>query len=349
MKSTDRDLALKILTKLLFEQLGYVSEISVQIVSKSYRGQFAREQFSEFDVLGLRFEKDLYMQRIAAECKSGETKALEELLKLKGILASFGISRGYFVKTRISQNARELAASINVTAMDEEELQSFLTKSLDLDIRRDFAAERDRYDKTGRLEASVQGHFPRVHKYLRFEFWNLAAYRNMHNLMKLATALREPSAQNGLVARYLFYRLLYHVAITVLQLTARAVATGLRDPVREVAVKVFGGPRERREREILFDSVRRLLPGGAEGALSFEPGFLPSLNETIVRLVRSAPAAAEIPAFIKTVTDDRILEGARKKPEAYDTVTRKLSQDLCLFLIKEAGLGEPLGAEILEY
>ena len=348
MKPTDRDLSLKILTKMLFEQLGYVSEIGIEIASKSYRGQFAREQFSDFDVLGVRFEVDLHQQRIAAECKSGESKALEELLKLKGILTTFGIARGYFIKSRISQNARELAATIDVSTMDEDELRSLLAQSYGVDIEQESRAEGRRLDEIWKLEASVQERYPRVHKYLRFEFWNLPAYRNMHNLMKLATALREPGTPEDPTGRYLFHRLLQYVTITVLQLAARVLSTSLRDPVRGVAVNLFGGPRERREREILFDNVSRLLPKESRG-VSFEPDFLPALNEAVTRLVRSAPAAARIPHFISAVTEERILHIGRRKPEVYDTVTRKLGQDLCLFLIKEAGLGKTLGAEILAY
>jgi len=100
LKSTDEDLPLKLRTSQLFRQLGFLPEIAAQITARSYQEKYAREQLSDYDVLGIKFEPDLQIRRIAAECKSGDRKALEELLKLKGIVAAFGIERGYFIKRK---------------------------------------------------------------------------------------------------------------------------------------------------------------------------------------------------------------------------------------------------------
>lgn len=328
--------------------MGYVAEIAVQIAGRSYQKQYAREQLSDYDVLGIRFEKDLHLEKIAAECKAGASKALEELLKLSGVLSTFGIRRGFFIKTKIHTNAREVAAGANITVLDEEELKALLSSAFGVNITESVTREKERFEARGGLEDRVHKDFPRVHEYLRFEFWNLEPHRNLHNLMSLMVSVGPNLREDETAHRYLFYRVLYYLSLTGIHLAGRVLGSCYADPARMLAVYLYGGPRERREREILFDQVSRLI--GERGKLNkFDPPFLGSLAEVVVRLIRSSPHAAQIPEFENAVIGHLFLGDPDVAASRFSTVTRKLSQDICLFLQKEAGTRKTLGEELLRY
>lgn len=344
---SDKDQTLKLLTKLLFEQMGFVAEAEVQITAKSYHAQYAREQISDYDVLGIRFEKDLTFRRIAAECKSGESKALEELLKLSGIMAAFQIERGYFVKTRIHQNAREVAAGIRVTTLDEQEIRDLLSTAFKLDVPAVLLRQEAAARKLDELTSSLQTRFQAVHHYLMFEFWGAEPHRNLQNIIKLSRGLRTTTKDDDPLHHYLFYRLTYHFTITLLQLAGKVLATSFGQPDRGIAVFVFGGPRERREREVLFDHLNRLLTTKGADASKFEPDYLGPLAEVVVRIVRSAPSAAAIPQFLANLVDHIYFGMELLDSKPLDDIVRKLAQDIGFFLIRHSGLPKTLGSELL--
>lgn len=349
MNSTDQDLRLKFLASLFFRQLAYIPEISVQITARTYQGTFAREQLSDFDVLGFRFQGDLRFSRIAAECRSGERKALEEMLKLQGVVSAFRLDRGYFIKSKIHRNAREVAAGLPITTLDEAEIRTLLTTGFGLDLPAAVKHEERRFAAMEQLATVVQREFSRLHAYLRYEFWNLEAYRNIHNLFKLCAASRSGLRDTDHDHRFLFCLIVYYLAIAIIELAGGILANSYNEAARGFAVGLFGGGRERREREVLFDQVNKLLPNPEGTALRFEPNFFDPLQEITVRLIRSANAAASVPKFLTSVIDTAFSKVTTIDPASYDTVTRKLAQDICILVLRETGVSSAFGTEILSY
>lgn len=348
MKPTDLDFPLKIKVSILFRQMGFLPEVGAQITSRSYRDKYAREQLSDYDVLGIRFERDLCISKIAAECKSGERKALEELLKLKGIMAAFGIQRGYFVKTKIHRNAREVASAINISTFDEGELDQLLGAAFGISLSVALQDEERRLAANGTLDAAMQDRFPALHSYLKYEFWNLEARRNLQNLFwflrRIGPSLKDSEDSD----RHLLGRIVLLISIAALEVAGAVLATNLSDPGRGFSVCMFGGARERREREVLFDQVNKLFNGKTHPSLQFEPEYFAELGELIARVIRSAPVSAEIPFFLESACDLYFRGVTTGNLAKFNTVTRKLAQDIFVLASKEGKLPISLAKEIME-
>jgi len=348
LTSIDKDLPQKYLTKVLFEKLGYVAEIAVQITSKSYKTGYARQTYSDYDVLGVRFEPDLQLLRIAAECKSGEAKAVEELLKLKGVLTAFGIQRGYLIKSKIAQNARELAGNVGITTFSAAELQQFLTTAFRIDLDETLRTEAAANISLRTLDARFGSGFEQLWKYLRFEFWNRECHRNVQALLRLSASLSKQLDKRDSAHRFGAMRVLYYLSLALLELCGKVIAMGLSDPGRTFSVQIFGGARERREREVLFDMVHQYVPSSQDAVFAFEPDYMSGLSELAMRLIRSASDAAEIPRFLHGVIEEKFM-GIGDRAGGAGTVTRKLSQDIALFVMKAAALDRAIFEELLAY
>jgi len=347
LTSTDKDLPLKLLTKLLFERLGYVAEIAVEISAKAYAGDFKKRIYSDYDVLGTKFEPDLYRHRIAAECKSGEAKAVEEVLKLRGVLSTFGIERGYFVKTRASQTAKDLAGRAGISVLGSEELEGFLKTAYGVDPKAVVAAEFAVYSLNRGLDVRFNNEFQKAWRFLRFEYWNREPHRNLQGIIHILAGDKEKLRPDDSANRYGFLRLVFHFALSLLEMCGKVIGSGLTDPTRTFGVLFFGGPRERREREGLFDMIHQSLPP-QQAMPKFEPDYMLDLDELVLRIVRSAPEAAMIPAFVQGVIDEKFAN-ASDRVGKYSSVTRKLAQDTALFLAKAAGVQRGIAEDLLSY
>lgn len=51
--------------------------------------------------------------------------------------------------------------------------------------------------------------------------------------------------------------------------------------------------------------IHQALPGPDGPQLKFETGYVDDLNELVLRIVRSAPAAAMIPGYVQAVIDEK--------------------------------------------
>ena len=180
----NKDHSLKLLCKILFSELGYVTHYEIKLRTKSYIQALKIHDISDIDVYGCNFLPDMTFQSLGSECKSGETKALDELYKFTGVLDYYHINKGYFIKTKIHQNARQVAEKMNVSCYTEAELRKLLLGMND-DIEKQFKIEQARYTKMQNAIKAQEKNYGKLVDYLTFDYWNKEKWRNIHNIIHL--------------------------------------------------------------------------------------------------------------------------------------------------------------------
>ncbi|MCI5165079.1 MAG: hypothetical protein D3903_03050, partial [Candidatus Electrothrix sp. GM3_4] len=93
--TTNKDLPLKLLCKLLFKEMGYNTYFEVKLRTLSYVESVKNHDISDIDVLGVNFLADMSQHLIGSECKSGASSALDELYKFIGVMDYYKIQKGY--------------------------------------------------------------------------------------------------------------------------------------------------------------------------------------------------------------------------------------------------------------
>lgn len=336
--------------KSYLQALGYVCELEMEIADKNYQSQYKREQFSDFDLLGLAFEGDFNIRRVAAECKSGEQHALDEVAKLRGILELTGVERGYFIKTRIHSNARMAARSLSITCLDEAELGTVLG-DWSINQAQVHKVQRAIYERRKKYEQSLAAELPKLIEYLKYDFWNIDNHRNVHNLLFLLKNNSGKFRLESQTHRYILHRTLHLFGITILRMCGEVFRAGITDPGRNLGVELYGGPRARRDREALQDNVNKMLVEAGKERIQLDDAWVGPLGELVARLLKNGQHARAIPRATSDFLENAFYDDKIVVPKDfvgnYHTITIKLVLDIIQFLAKYTGVPEKAFVELM--
>jgi hypothetical protein len=349
--SANKDLPLKFMLKSYLQALGYVCELEVQIADKNYQNQYKREQFSDFDLLALAFEGDFNLRRVAAECKSGDQHALDEVAKLSGILRLTGVERGYFVKTKIHPNARMAARSLSIGCFDEAELNSLLG-DWSISQAHIHKVERAIYERRKKYEETLKADFPKLLEYLTYDYWSVENHRNIHNILFLLKSYAGKFKTESPAHRYIQHRALHLFGVALLRMCGDIFRAGITDPGRSLAVELYGGPRARRDREALQDNINKMLVESGKDQVPLDDIWVGPLGELVARLLKNGQYACSIPqvtsAFLENAFYDDKVQAPKGFSGNYHAITIKLVLDMVQFLTKHTGVSEKAFAEMME-
>lgn len=335
MASNDQDIDYKLKVSAAFRKMGYTAFQEVDLSTFSYQPKYQRKQVSDFDVLALFVEPDFAFTTAVAECKTIEEKAMEMLLKLKGLKEFFHADKAYLVQKRIDVNAREVARDMGIWCLDEANLTTLL-RGLEVKDDSDVLVERAVYLEKERISRELKNEHQKAHEYLRYDFWTLPAYRNIINLLRHANLVAEKvdaGKNNDLVLCHLLAVNLAvaisHITLDVMRFDNTDIETGVRN-------RIHGGTRERRDREALFDAFAKIAPNAG---LSVEPPFLPGLCEIVARFINASTAASKVIRCLDHLTRQRILPAYSKTAgeagQVFGDRTLKLARDVLHFISRE--------------
>lgn len=335
MASDDQDLSYKLKVSAAFRKMGYTVFHEVDLSTFSYQPKYQRKQVSDFDVLGLLVEPDLGITTAVAECKTVEEKAMETLLKLKGLKEFFRADKAYLVQKRIDVNAREVARDMGIWCLDDGNLVALL-RGLEVKEDIDVAAEREIYLERERISKALKAEHLKAHEYLRYDFWTLPAYRNIINLLRHANLLAEkldPEKHEDIVLCHL---LAGHLAVAITRLTLDVMRFDNTDIETGVRNRIYGGTRERRDREALFDILAKVAPNAG---FSLEPAFLPGLCEVVARFINASGPASQSVRCLDHLTRQHVLPSyaglSGEVAILFGDRTLKLARDILHFVSRE--------------
>lgn len=338
MASKDLDLNYKLKVSAAFRKMGYTVFQEVDLSTFSYQPKYQRKQVSDFDVLGLLVEPDFGTTTAVAECKTIEERAMEMLLKLKGLKEFFKADKAYLVQKRIDVNAREVARDMGIWCLDDRNL-AILLKGLDVKDDFDVVAERQIYMEKERISKELKNEHQRAHEYLRYDFWTLPAYRNIINLLRHAKLISERIETGKHSDIVLCHLLATNLAVAIIRLTLDVMRFDNANIEIGVRNRIHGGTRERRDREALYDAVAKIIPNAG---LSAEPEFLPGLCELVARFINASAPASQAIRCLDHLTRQQVLpsysESAGKAEAVFGDRTLKLARDLLHFISREGNI-----------
>jgi len=339
--SSDKDLPQSLLLTCLLRGLGYFVEVKVPLFVPSYEKEYRRVPASDIDVLGIRFDPTFARHIAVGECKSGEHEALSEILKLEGIRSFLGAEKAYFVKERIHANAREVGRRLGIACFETGLLAEFAAR-LGLDVGEEVAREGYYLEARRAIEAKLGNHNSAL-SYAETEFWSREYWENIHNLIFLARgALAAGEAPLPKELQFLALRVSALLSVAVLTMCGAIMVSGIGDLGRAVELFLFGGPRERRQRERLLDELRKAAPRTRALPRDVNPPFTSDLTELVGYLLLSPREASTTPTVFGSLLRAAALDdfGAMRLA-GYDEVALKLAKDVCHFVVASAGLAKP--------
>lgn len=341
MSSSDRDFSQAVLLASVLQRLGYYVDIKVPLHVASYVEKYQRIPASDIDVLGIHFDADFAHHLVVGECKSGESDALEELLKLEGVRGVVGAYKAYFVKTRIHSNAREVGRRLRVTCFETEQLTNYAA-ALGLDEARDISGAAAYYSARSTLERELRKRAKVLH-FATTDYWTRDYWENIHNLLYLLRpALAEVSAPMSQEAAFVTVRIASALGIAILKMCRDIFTSGIADLNRAVEIFLFGGPQERRRQERLADELKKAAPRSRAIPKDLNPPFTGDLVELVAYLLLSPADAVSTPAVFESSLRAVVNGGFNGALfERHDDTAKKLMKDICQFTLSAAGIERP--------
>lgn len=334
----NKDLDLKILCKTLFKVMGFVTHYEIIVRNKSYVTTYKTHDISDVDVFGYRFNADLSYTTIGSECKSGESGAIDELFKFLGILQYFNIDSGYLIKSKIHQNAREVAIKNNFRCFTEAEIRKVLL-GFDLDIDKQLRIENGKYYRMQRSIKKLKEKNEKLIDYIFLEYWNKENWKNIHNFMHLLQIQDSQHVlfENGVLKledKYCYYYILELLSRCVLKNVSEAMVLNYADIDGAIISCLYGGAESLNEKRRIHD----LLNQATQGTNAFEPSWHTDLVTISSRFSQSTKAASKIPDLLQDIYENSFYEsGIKFEPKIfkkYSDLTRKFTQDLIQFVEK---------------
>ena len=339
----NKDLHLKLLTRRLLESAGFFTALETNIYKPSYLKSFKHEQVSDIDVLGIRFDIDLRNTMVVVECKSGEDHSLDELLKLKGMMDYLNANYGYLVKTTISNNARELGSGLKISTFSHPEIAQLILSQENFNggLPKWLETETDNYIHEKALLECASGLFPQTVKYLSRDLWNNPDHTNIHNICVLLSKYQGTDVLHRREVRYLFLQLVINISIFILKHCAYALAKSLSNATECLLELSFGGPKEKREREILFDKVNQLLAAEGKQPSNFIPDYTNSIIDLSLMFLKTPSAAKDVPRCLDYYCKASIVSykglDINDINIHFSNITLKLTKDILIMATKLGG------------
>jgi hypothetical protein len=343
MSSEDRDLELTVLTRRMFKSMGFYAELKVPLFVPTYAKVFKRSPSSDADVLGIRFDIDFQPSVAIAEAKSGEEKALDQLLKLSAVAGYLKTAKKFLIKSQIHENAREVGRQLGVVCLSESELAQIL-KNLTMDTNPPSSEELVYYrqQKAWLLSMRKQDSSRRLANYLESEVWSRPYWENLNNVVYMLKNFLKGNDNNPPVyIDFVIFRAIQALTIAILYFCRQIMTSSVSDVGRGVELFILGGPGARRQRERLRDEIQRIAPSLKGLNIPIESPFLSDLKEVVAYFILSPRAAVlTLQVFddaLEVVTANGGKFEAVKWPSGHSSVSMKLAKDVLQFALKSCG------------
>jgi hypothetical protein len=341
MKSVkgNKDLPLKFLCKLLFKEMGYNTYFEVKLRTLSYIESVKTHDISDIDVLGINFLADMSQHLIGSECKSGESSALDELYKFIGVMDYYNIQKGYLIKSKIHQNARQVSLHNNISCFTESEIRVLL-HGFEIDIDKCVKIESAKYNKFSNALTSVQKEYPKLVSYMAYDFWNKDNWRNIHNIIHLLKSNFQQKLfkEKSIDQKFFFYYVVELFALAILKNISLAISQNYSDVEHALRNYLYGGPESLDEKRKLYDLISQCTNQNE----SFSPPWESDFINLSSRFAANTKSCSRIIHLLQDVRENcfyaQNIDISKQIIQRYSDLTRKFTQDVMHFITKNTSI-----------
>lgn len=330
--------------------MGYNTHYEIKLRNKSYISAYKSHDISDIDVYGYAFNSDLTLNTVGSECKSGDSNALDELYKFLGISKYYKLGKAYLLKTKIHQNARQIALQNAFVCMTEAELRKMLL-GLELDVDRQLKIESAKYYKQVKYLNSFKVKNEKLVEYLQLEYWNKENWKNIHNIIHVLkptlAQVEGPLKDITVVDQYVHYFVAELFSLSILKNCSEAIVSNYSDFDNAFVGCLYGGAEALHEKRKIHDAVNI----ATQENIKFEPDWQSDLVTICSRFAQSTGAAANVPRLLQDLYEncfyDDKLKVDQKILKKFPDTTRKFTQDIMQLLTKHCGLNEKIFADFM--
>lgn len=308
--SNPLDLDLKLRMRRLFFSQGYWSPIEVELShydTLGVGGSVERRSLTDLDVLAIKFDHFFTPHSVVADCKTGRNVSnANRLFWLRGVKDYFGASEAYFVKTSLDKHLRAIGPKMGLRTLSDKEL-AVMEKAAGVDtipiplvdqcvhgeLQKLWGLDLPKGAKPDKEQLRLKA----VYSHLSYAYWYIERHRNLLVLVghfeSIADLLKPDNKRHVLLA----YIAAERIAHAMLEMAGYVQSMGASDIPNYARIYLYGGPLALKDKQKLFDLMRRVT-GFNE---SLDPPWLPHFVELLGRMLSNPAGAVEVPRYLSAI------------------------------------------------
>ena len=150
-----------------------------------------RHEMTDIDVLGFRMDDFYRAQRVAVDCKTGKTSAINRALWLKGLMEERSVSTGFVISQKpIALDHRQATLNWGVTLLEEREIDDFFRQTCGVDTVSLKCLELEHWLRF-RRDVPNANRIKDLLDYINYFFWGDPATRSLRYVLMETRAVRD--------------------------------------------------------------------------------------------------------------------------------------------------------------
>lgn len=257
---TELDLGLKLKVMRLLWFQGFFVRRNIPLIKYAF-GERTNQQYTDIDVLGIKFNYDFSSNRISVDCKAGSTaRTAERIFWLSGVMRHFGADRGLFVRKNINESEyADLAENLNISILSNAQID-WLEQSYGIDPSHSFGVFDDKnINDEEKLFKALKKDNVQTYNYLTERFWRDTSSQKIVSLISLGSRLSSSLSMYDKVLLFFKIYTLSLLSVAILEFSRRFLAMPQGQQEQQVKERLMGGKHESYERRKLFEGFHEFM------------------------------------------------------------------------------------------
>jgi hypothetical protein len=260
----------------------------------------------------------------------------------------YHLSKAYLIKSRLHQNARQVALQKGVQCFTEVELRKMLL-GFGLNVDQIIAVESAKYRKRMKYMEQYKARNEKLVEYIQLDFWNKENWKNVHNIIHILTSYGQQQIIDTptVMDKYIMYSITELFALSCLRNASEAIVLNYSDFDSAFSTCLYGGAEALNEKRRIHDTVNI----ATQEDRSFEPHWQEELVSLFSRASESTIAAAHVPLLIQELYENSFYSDKVKVDSSvlgrYPDLTRKFTQDIMAFVQKTCHISDQVFADFI--
>lgn len=249
------DLELKIRMMRFLGSTGHFVRRNIPLIRYEF-GKKTTQQYTDVDVLGIKFDFNLNPHITICDCKSGSSaKTSERIFWLSGVMKYFNADRGFFVRSNVIESRYiDLANKLEILPLSLTQI-SELEKSYKIDTNYylgsfDINNIKTEDDKLRRLHALES----QIYDYIYIKYWTDPVSQQIESLMSYALRIKRSDMIKEEEKLFLQMYIRSLLSVSILNFSRMVLVIPQKQREDQIRYRLSGGRFESYERKKLLES-----------------------------------------------------------------------------------------------
>lgn len=298
-----------------FFHKGFVSRQSIPLKTYFYPELF---DITDIDVYAIKFDSDFSEKIIIADCKSGtspkakESKPLNRLFWVRGLMTFLNINQGYFIKPRIPERIKKFSSELKIVPLDYDWLNETESRmNLSDDNRGSYSIRNP--DQLNTYYQKIRAHPDRIEFYywfLRFKFWTIPSNIQIKEIMRGHSILSRKCSFTNDYDIWILGESVILLSIALLKFCSELYPLSEKERERRIELKMIEGIGNIEQQnkildlmrifaqEKVFETCKKRIQISENELTITSPPYTPQLIELISRILEQPEISIQIPRFL---------------------------------------------------